>query len=408
VTIKKDLYLERLNVYGTESKDGNIEKQKQMILNNFTTHPSFQEVLIETVDRGVHIVEISALERLPYKKRILSNPNETFEIGDYVNWKSNDWLIMNVDDNKDVDYKGVISKCNNLLKWKDENGAIHSYPCNMKDIISDDGTDDNKVINTFNGAIRIKVQLNQYTNELKENDRFIFDNLNSFSNTQISVYKITNIKNFMNGLIIEIYMNIDQISEQDDLVNNIANAFDNIYTVEINQGDLSESIGYSTQLTTTIKLNDEVVTGDIIWTSSDEAICTVDSSGNISLISTGNCAITANLDGDSSVFDSINIEVATVPVSNIEVRITPNVTEVLKFVTEAYTVFKFDNNVQEVDTFSYSLSGADSSKYEFINISGNSFSVKSLEFDYVKLKVTCTSDVDSSIGEIGIQLKNAF
>lgn len=342
-----------------------------------------------------------------YRNIIFKNVDIQKGLGIRYRFDNNIWLTINSDYYKYTTANSILRRCNNVVKFYDEDGALIQEPCILDYGLTSTQFDFDEAINIDAGKKYLIMQNNDSSSKIDVNRRFIFNG---------KAFKVEQVERFLNNETFDsdtvplLYIKTmkDQESDQDDLVNNIANAFDTIYTVEIDQGNISQSIGYTAQLTAVVKLNDEVVDRDLAWASSDDLICTVDSNGNIEMIADGVCSIAATLEGNTSVNDSINIEVTATPASNIEVRIENNITEILKNTTQPYTVFKFDNNVQQVDTFSYALSGADSSSYVFTNIDGNNFSVKSLKFDYTKLKVTCTSNVDSSVGEIEIQLKNAF
>jgi len=303
-----------------------------------------------------------------------------------------------------------MEKCNNTLKWNDENGVTQSYPCVMEDIISGEGIRENKTISTFIGDIRVKVQLNADTNKLIENNRFLFDNSNPFSEDQVTAYKLTNIKNFVEGGILELYMSIDQKNEAtDDFTNKIADAFKNVYTINVNQDDISQEVGFTSTLSATVKLNGEIITTGVDWISGNSGIATVDSGGNIELISTGSTSIKAQMSDNSSIFDEININVVASVIGIKKVRITPNTTSILEDNTETYNVLKYlDENVQ-ADTFTIVTSGVPSENYILTIISGNNFSIENkLFYNLSNLTVTCTSNIDSEQGIISIQLKGLW
>jgi hypothetical protein len=188
-------------------------------------------------------------------KKLVSYPYTTiqFEIGDYIHWNYGGslktWLIISLDKQFTYNVNGRMERCVNNLKWIDSYGNTVSYPCVMDDKLNET-TFDFKAPNFAPGTVFVTVQKNVDTSALNINDRFVFDR---------QPFKIQGIKNFIEGNTITFTMFKDLEASDDDLVNGIANATTNTYTLSINQNNFSQSVGYTSTLTATLKLNGEVV-----------------------------------------------------------------------------------------------------------------------------------------------------
>ena len=136
------------------------------------------------------------------------------------------------------------------------------------------------------------------------------------------------------------------IISSDDLENEIANAGDYVYTIEITNGEIASIQENNTlQLTTQVKLNGNVVTDKTVTFSCDNpSIASVDENGLVTAISAGECIITASLAENPNVYDTITITVTALPEHNYAVTISGN-TSIVKNYTATYTAIFTDNAV---------------------------------------------------------------
>lgn len=325
-------------------------------------------------------------------------------LGYRYRFNNNIWLCMNSDLYKFVTASTTVRRCNNQLKWKDQYGVIRQEPCVIDYAYSGTQVDFDQAINIPSGSLVVVVQYNQYTSNIQINDRFIFGkqafkvkSMNDFFQNQTGQQNTTPL----------LYLNVykDSIADGDDLINGIpASNID--YTISLNTAVINQSIGYTSQLVATVKRNGEVYNTPITWTSSDVGIVTVDNNGNVSLIANGNCVISAKMTENNSVIANCNVTVQAVPSNVREVRITPNVSEILQGKSVAYTVNLYVNNVLTPSTFSFVGSGASANNYTLSTVDGNHFTVMNKLKSTVPLVVTASNGVD--VGVQNIILKGSF
>ena len=376
------------------------EENKRYVIENFFEQPNYYQVtknfdLDTTYD--VLIAEESKKKDSVGIKNLISYPYATpqFTLGDYINWQSDVWLLTTLDTQYDYSVVGRIIETNTDLKWINNNGVLKSYRAIATNKVIHQGLDETKYITVPDGNIIVRVQKNDDTSALKESRRFIING---------NAYRITNINNFVNNMI-EFYMEQTTVSDEDDLINNIADQSANVFSLEINADDFNQVVGYISTLTATVKLNGDIVTKDVLWSTSNPSIVAVSSGGIISLLAEGSVTITCSMQDNSSISDTIIITVTDSSAPSVETRILPNEKIILQSQTQVYTVYKYIDNVVQADTFNFTTSGIASSKYEFTVISGNSFSVRNIQKDDSnQLTVLCTNLVDATTATIQITL----
>lgn len=339
-----------------------------------------------------------------YRQFIFKDMAHPKGLGYRYKFNNNTWLCMNSDTYKFVTASTTVRRCNNLLKWKDQYGVIRQEPCVIDYAYSGTQVDFDQAINIPSGNLVVSVQYNQYTSGIKINDRFIFGSqafkvrsLNDFFQNQTGLNSTTPL------LYLDVYK--DSIAEGDDLVNGIPISNLN-YTISLDTTTINQAIGYTTQLNATVKRNNEIYSTPITWSSSNPLIATVDNNGNINLIANGNCVISAKMTDNNSVVASCNVTVQAVPTNIREVRITPNVTEILQGKTVNYICELYVNNVLTPSTFTFVGSGAPNANYVLTTIDGNTFSVMNKLKSTIPLVVTASNGMDSKTQNI--ILKGAF
>jgi len=339
-----------------------------------------------------------------YREFIFKDMTHVKGLGYRYTFSDNIWLTTNSDIYKFATASTTVRRCNNTIRWYDSFKILQREPCIIDYSVANRSIDYSNVINIPKADLYVIMQYNDKSSELAINDRFLFNG---------QAYKINAMDNFRNSKtfddasvpLLYLYCYKDSIAEGDDLINNIPVSNIN-YTISLNTNTINQSIGYTSQLVSTVKRNGEVYSTPITWTSSNVSVATVDSNGNVSLIANGNCVISAKMTENNSVVANCNVTVQAVPAEVKEVRISPNVTELLQSQSQVYTVGLYVNNILTPNVFTFSGSGATSDKYVLTTINGNSFSIKNVKMSSINLIVNATNGTNS--GSISIKLRGAF
>jgi len=259
---------------------------------------------------------------------------EEIKRGDLINWDGGNWLIISeIGHKRYTYYKGIIQRCNYNIKFNFQ-GTIKQFPAIVDSRVFDVET--NQYLSIPAGKIVVTLPNNADTDNITLGQRFI---------SMKNAWKVSGIDRTKNGLLV-LWCELDSIISSDDVVNEVANAGDYVYTLEITNGETANVQETSTlQLNVVVKLNGEVVTDKaIIFSCDNTSIATVDNTGLVTAISAGDCIITASLAESPNVYDTISITVTALPEHNYAVTISGS-TSIVKTKTATYTATFTDNGV---------------------------------------------------------------
>lgn len=361
-----DLYKARTNMSGETYKDREINQLKRFINDKFLKSPSYHLAYISGVEepRGFHIYDENAINKNPNKKRILSRPNETFNVGQYVVWEDNDWLITNIDCDSTVQTKGIMQKCNNQISLY-INDVLHKIPCCVESArMRFLNTDSNKYLEVPSTDVFIRVANNELTQNIKRNDIYKIGEQN---------YRVSDISDILEpGLLI---LKIAWVAEKQDLAE---------YKIKILNGDISISQSQQLFLNVEIYKDDEILTSPPPYSfiSSNENIAIVGENNELQILDLGVVDITVMLDDDNTVSDTIQIEIIEDEQNNIVLKIIGE-SSIVKGYSEQYVVEKYNNGIKVDGKFNfYIIDNTPQEAYELTIIDENKCSIKAKNNNY--------------------------
>ena len=246
-----------------------------------------------------------------------------------------------------------VVRCNNVLTWIDKtNGNINTLPCYLGTDISSTNNQYTKDGTIPNTRMVIFVQANDYTLSIVKNQRFMFQHR--------SVFKVEEVDNYMqeqftdgNVTYVKLYVAWSPVLPSDNTTNNICDYYNYQYSLVINQSSpINQITGFTTQLTATVYLDNNVVDTGVIWSSSDETVANIDSNGNLILVgSTGKSAvITCTIDGNDSISKTLVVNIIDSPSGTKQIVVSP--TKDITLLTgqsQQYTAGVYLNNVLQSD-----------------------------------------------------------
>lgn len=353
-----------------------------------------------------------------FKKLIFPDLDHSVNLGRLYLFDDNYWITTNVDKIKTLAQTVIVRRCNNVLRWIDEQtGALYEEPCSISYLIKEnrDYSTAGSAIVVPSGMVDCFFQINARTNKIKPNQRFLFGNPNNWTSYRVEGGGINNFNNQKtldnNSATLGRYsLAVDFTNEQtDNLTLGIANAYTNVYEITLNQSTGSGNTSQTIQLEAVVTVNGETVDRNLTWTSSNTSVATVNSSGLVTILSTGNSTITCSLENNSTVSDTCVITGTGSPVDNYQVIFSPDSNYVLEGAEKTWTAYLYKNNVQQVDTFTFSLDSntVPASNYTYTVLGGNSFKIKNIKrFLTDSLEITATSG--SYNKKITISLRGAW
>ncbi len=241
------LYEERIGILGNTLRDRNINKLKNDINNKITGSPSYQTVTFnsDTSTLNLIILESSTTSHDFYTKKIRSMPDETFNLGDIISWKSQNWLVTKINVDDTIDTSGEMQLCNYNLKFIDSDGHIASRHCVIGN--SSGSVKENNYVKLPDGKYSIKLPFDIKTCEFDYTTRFLID----YGTSTPQAYIIENINrvtdNFgTDGGIIELTVGFNGLCVEDDnVVLGIANYFSRFVPTPVEPVGSYAEISYS-------------------------------------------------------------------------------------------------------------------------------------------------------------------
>lgn len=361
------------------------------------------------------IVGHKYIQMYPYGEPILKQ-------GDYITFDYHDenlrsvWLCVALDSSTLYQQKAKIRRCTNEIRFYNEDGKLIRIPCVFDDKINSEKNVALTGLKYINGITTLYLQDNTDSEQLKPNQRLLFGRPGMWT-----AFKIVSVgvNNFMNEIywdngtagIVEVTMEASYVNyDTDDLVNGIADA--NTYSVKLDMESISASVGDSFVLTATVLKNGkEIVDKPVVWYTSDDEVATVDG-GIVDVVKNGFVVITACLDDNHEIKDSVVINVPAIAEDTYTVVVSPYAEDsygILQGDTIAFDCYLYKNGFIELNEFSFEVSDETdipSECYRFSVVDGNSFSVKNVRRSDGTVYVVCKSGEHEFVANI--KLKGAW
>lgn len=355
-----------------------------------------------------------------WKTLFFKSTEEPPMLGRIYTFDDSVWLTTNIESTKNLTATCTIRRCNNTLRWLDEEtGHFYEEPCAIEYLVKEprDYATQGSPFKTPGGFLHIEAQFNARTNLINENQRFLFGNPGHWTGyrvigTGINDFRNTKTYEWSEAKVLTIDMIADFVNnELDDIINGIANAGVNLYTLDIVEDSVNGMPGDMIALNANVTYNGYSDTRNIIWNSSDRSIATVNSEGLVTFVAVGSCTITANIEGNPTA-DTCSVVVTETPTTNSEIRLIPEKNYVLEGATQSFSVYLYENNVQQPDTFTITCNpnGIPDINFTFIGGSSiNDFTIQNKIRDLnSNLTITCVCETETISKDIDVYLRGAW
>lgn len=274
----------------------------------------------------------------------------------------------------------AVRRCNNAMRIVDpENGSIFSIPC----VIDYDMTSPSQQVSSYiitpNNHAVVMVQGNKDTLRLfKLNTRYMFNGrpFKLLAYQDALLYDL----DYQQPTLLYLDLYLDELHDKDDIENGLAYNGEYDYTIQIDADDMELTNGSTGTLTATVTLNGSETGGNIVWSSSDTSVVTIDSSGQYQVVgNSGSATITAALEGNSSITSSIIIQVVESQSVQPSVTINPLFSKIRQYESITFTVeAMYGSDLVTPDTVQVSLvqgSQVLSNQYLTITQSGSQYTI---------------------------------
>lgn len=249
-----DKYRNRLTRNGNNIGDLYENNTKAFINSTFASSPTFR-VLDVVSTEFPDITQIDArvvnVERLGSLREIIFRPNQGLNVGTYVKFDGETWLIFDKWGSIQTKLSVLVQRCNRVLKWRDKDGNLQTIDCIASASLLGSKGNQAKMDIEYNqydvrlptGQLFVFVEANDLTRTIKMNQRFIFGN-NAYE--VFGIDDVTNVNKNGYG-IIQFTVKATTKRDGDDFINYIADN-SSIYTYNSAQQNTSTM---STNTTTT-------------------------------------------------------------------------------------------------------------------------------------------------------------
>ena len=199
--INWDLYAKQLQHKGMTSRDRIISREKEALIAQFEKAPSAKNTL---VDGELKKMIVSSTQALNEKTFVLM-PGDTIKIGDIVVWENLHWLVVELDFDNTIAYKGRIAQCNRQIRWQNPaTKDIIERWCLMTKPYTSNVTNGTQV-SVSNREYKVQIPYDDETKLVDLDKRFMLELINGRPRTYncTSVDQQTNVyQDLENGFIV--------------------------------------------------------------------------------------------------------------------------------------------------------------------------------------------------------------
>ena len=372
MTTNWTLYEKRLKINGNTEKERHINTVVNSINNDFSHSPSFQEVKINGVTTGVHILEDG--NKADNVKNIVMKPSDILSIGNIIEWDGIKWLCTSVELYSGIYYYGKIQKCVYSLTIN-KNGISSEVPIVIESAVRlySLGQDSTKYTNTLSDDIIVYTPASA---NIEVDDVYKIGRRN---------YKVMTVQDVLIDGLLVVKM---EVTVEEPIIEK------HEYSILILEGEEITLYGGESstlQLNVQCKLDGVLVSNPkITYSSSDIECCTIDENGLVTIEGTGSSTITATY-GDSS--DTIIIKSLLNVVDNYEIMITPLDTTIDVYETKTFTANVKNNGV---DMPYHGITWIVDNAYCTHTINGRNVTITAKNNINKQIKIKAVLDIDST------------
>lgn len=324
-----------------------------------------------------------------FKRILLSDLGiDYIPIGAKIKTMGSYWIVINPENISAPDSEAIIARCNASFAVYDEYGNIHKEPIVVEKTAMFANKNEKPInIEIMNGYFNITCQLNEYTEKLSENSRIILGK---------KAYIVTGYTDFIQEFtgdydschVITFTARVDEPTENDDLINKIADGLNTVYSAKINIPE-SINVGNDTEIKSYFMLNNVELDLPCDWNyvSDDETVAKI-VDDNIVGVGEGVVNVTATLQQNENITATAQIEVKSPMITHNEVIFKDFVpTQIMQYMTETVTASVILGGVETEVDVEFRVSGATADDYN-IHQRGNSLDIQCISPSDVPITVT--------------------
>lgn len=215
-----DYFMKVQNAYGTNShREKELVKINSQMQKHFEDTYDTEDVLINGLPSKLMIIKDT--DGNTFKKKIKTCHDDKFNLGDYVLWNNQYWLITLLDPDEKTWNRGYMYLCTVSLRWQNSDGEIVERWAYSEDFTKySSGVTGNNTLKIGDNQYGLTLPIDSETKKLKRDKRFAIDFDDA---TEPDIYALTNRKVNLNnnqyfgrGGIMTTTMSFDAFSPEKD------------------------------------------------------------------------------------------------------------------------------------------------------------------------------------------------
>lgn len=192
-----DAYAARIGARGGSKREASKRIAEARLLTRLKDNLSYKDdVLIAGEAQCVAITDTTDQSI----KNIYSLPHEHLIHGGLVDWRDSKWLITSLDAHNELYDTGELTRCNYLLKWRDDDGVVQERWCIVQDgtkyLI---GEKEKEVMTIGDSRLALTIAKDEGTITFHRGMRFIIDDPDSHERLAYEITKSNRMFNMYDG-----------------------------------------------------------------------------------------------------------------------------------------------------------------------------------------------------------------
>lgn len=219
-----DAYEELMNAVGVTKREMWVRHTKESVARRILDSPASKVTLINGVEQIITVSHTQDMET----KRICAMPGEKLPHGGIVDYEECKWLITELDPDNEVYERGMMTRCNHILRWISKDGKLKEKWCIVEDgtkyLIGEKRT---QLYSIGEARIAVTVGKDEDTIELSRGMRFLIDDTDTDDVLAYEISKPNRLFNVYNGNgVFRFILTETNLEDADNVTLRIANYTD--------------------------------------------------------------------------------------------------------------------------------------------------------------------------------------
>lgn len=311
-----------------------------------------------------------------YKKIIFKDLTKAPEIGTRYRFDNNIWMVFSTDNIRTDTSSAYLRRCNNVLTMEDKYGNIHQEPCYIDYKITESQLFKEWTMDVPQGRIYVTCQLNQNTQDVDINKRYIFND-NVYKVRERSKFDRQQTFNQNSVPVISFYADVDEKSSSDRFDIEVADYFETAYKVHTPE-EIVCVLGTDDKMSKSVTFVEDVEVFDepVLFESSNLDVCKINQyNGKYQCVGIGECTITCKLYHNTNILSKTKIRVVDTKEDVITDTVLPDIHYIKLNQTLTYSIYHYINGEKTDAKFNIQAYNVPEN-YFTINTTDNSFTIK--------------------------------